>query len=226
VIGGGIKKPPRRANINQAAAAGAGLLRPRFRASIHDGEGLLTPLGVEGRKGYDECFSARPRSAGPWQVVQESYSDNQLFRKSSPTAQPNGVGAGRAGGRYLYICENASSLTASSRAGHSGGVALESTPSTTSRREFMDVEVVARPYATVGCVHRVSTMTSGGGRGKPPRNLEAQSSKGAKRKVSTALLCFRSALTPSFRFTKHWTWLDDWCWAGDCRRRGDARSSG
>ncbi|HWF83537.1 MAG TPA: hypothetical protein VG222_01750, partial [Vicinamibacterales bacterium] len=61
----------------------------------------------------------------------------------------------RAGGRYLYICEDGLVHYCSQQRGYPG-VPLETYTTDDIRREFSTPKSCA-PFCTVGCVHRVST---------------------------------------------------------------------
>jgi MoaA/NifB/PqqE/SkfB family radical SAM enzyme len=149
VIGGGIKNPEDARTINQRARA---LGFSTSIGIIHDGEGLLKPLGQKERRVYDEVSAA---ISGPWQVFKNLYSGITNFQEKLADGQPNEWRC-RAGARYLYICENGLVHYCSQQRGIPG-VALESYTIDDIRREFLTSKWCA-PYCTVGCVHRVSTM--------------------------------------------------------------------
>ena len=149
VLGGGIKNPEdARTNNQRARTLG-------FSTSIgiiHDGEGLLKPLGPKERQVYDEVSAA---ISGPWQVFKNLYSGITNFQEKLADGKPNEWRC-RAGARYLYICENGLVHYCSQQRGIPG-VPLESYTVEDIRREFLTSKWCA-PYCTVGCVHRVSTM--------------------------------------------------------------------
>jgi MoaA/NifB/PqqE/SkfB family radical SAM enzyme len=149
VLGGGIKNPEDARTINQRAR---GLGFSTSIGIIHDGEGLLKPLGPTERKVYDEVSAA---ISGPWQVFKNLYSGITNFQEKLADGQPNEWRC-RAGARYLYICENGLVHYCSQQRGIPG-VPLESYTIDDIRREFLTSKWCA-PYCTVGCVHRVSTM--------------------------------------------------------------------
>jgi MoaA/NifB/PqqE/SkfB family radical SAM enzyme len=149
VLGGGIKNPDDARTINQRARA---LGFSTSIGIIHDGEGLLKPLGLKERKVYDEVSAA---ISGPWQVFKNLYSGITNFQEKLADGQPNEWRC-RAGARYLYICENGLVHYCSQQRGIPG-VPLESYTIDDIRREFLTSKWCA-PYCTVGCVHRVSTM--------------------------------------------------------------------
>jgi len=149
VIGGGIKNPDDARTINQRARA---LGFSTSIGIIHDGEGLLKPLGSKERRVYDEVSAA---ISGPWQVFKNLYSGITNFQEKLADGQPNEWRC-RAGARYLYICENGLVHYCSQQRGIPG-VPLEGYTVDDIKREFLTSKWCA-PYCTVGCVHRVSTM--------------------------------------------------------------------
>jgi MoaA/NifB/PqqE/SkfB family radical SAM enzyme len=149
VLGGGIKNADDARIINQRARA---LGFSTSIGIIHDGSGLLKPLGPKERAVYDEVSAA---ISGPWQVFKNLYSGITNFQEKLADGQPNEWRC-RAGARYLYICEDGLVHYCSQQRG-SPGVPLESYTIDDIRREFLTPKWCA-PYCTVGCVHRVSTM--------------------------------------------------------------------
>ena len=149
VIGGGIKNPEDARTINQRARA---LGFSTSIGIIHDGEGLLKPLGPKEREVYDEVSTA---ISGPWQVFKNLYSGITNFQEKLADGQPNEWRC-RAGARYLYVCENGLVHYCSQQRGIPG-VPLDTYTVEDIKREFLTPKWCA-PYCTVGCVHRVSTM--------------------------------------------------------------------
>ena len=149
VIGGGIKDADDARTINQRARA---LGFSTSIGIIHDGSGLLKPLGPKERAVYDEVSAA---IRGPWQIFKNLYSGITNFQEKLADGQPNEWRC-RAGARYLYICEDGLVHYCSQQRGQPG-VPLESYTIADIRREFVTPKWCA-PYCTVGCVHRVSTM--------------------------------------------------------------------
>jgi len=149
VLGGGIKNPEDARTINKRAR------ELGFSTSIgiiHDGDGLLKPLGPVERKVYDEVSAA---INGPLQVFKNLYSGITNFQEKLADGQPNEWRC-RAGARYLYICEDGLVHYCSQQRG-TPGVPLENYTVEDIKREFLTPKWCA-PYCTVGCVHRVSTM--------------------------------------------------------------------
>jgi len=149
VLGGGIKNAEDARTINKRAR------ELGFSTSIgiiHDGSGLLKPLGPTERKVYDEVSAA---INGPLQVVKNLYSGITNFQEKLADGQPNQWRC-RAGARYLYVCEEGLVHYCSQQRG-TPGTPLERYTIDDIKREFL-TEKWCAPYCTVGCVHRVSTM--------------------------------------------------------------------
>jgi MoaA/NifB/PqqE/SkfB family radical SAM enzyme len=88
-------------------------------------------------------------------LFQNLYSGIRSFQDNLADGKPNEWRC-RAGGRYLYICEDGLVHYCSQQRGYPG-VPLLSYTTDDIRREFSTTKACA-PYCTVGCVHRVSTM--------------------------------------------------------------------
>jgi MoaA/NifB/PqqE/SkfB family radical SAM enzyme len=149
VLGGGIKNAEDARTINRRAR------ELGFSTSIgiiHDGEGLLKPLGTAERKVYDEVSAA---INGPLQVFKNLYSGITNFQEQLADGKPNEWRC-RAGARYLYVCEDGLVHYCSQQRG-TPGIPLERYTVEDIKREFL-TEKWCAPYCTVGCVHRVSTM--------------------------------------------------------------------
>jgi MoaA/NifB/PqqE/SkfB family radical SAM enzyme len=149
VLGGGIKNAEDARTINKRAR------ELGFSTSvgiIHDGSGLLKPLGPIERKVYDEVSAA---INGPLQIVKNLYSGITNFQEKLADGKPNEWRC-RAGARYLYICEDGLVHYCSQQRG-TPGTPLEAYTVDDIKREFL-TEKWCAPYCTVGCVHRVSTM--------------------------------------------------------------------
>ena len=99
VVGGGIKNPEDARTINRRAR------ELGFSTSIgiiHDGSGLLKPLGAAERSVFDDVMDL---INGKRQVVKNLYSGIRSFQMNLADGKPNEWQC-RAGARYLYICEN------------------------------------------------------------------------------------------------------------------------
>ena len=149
VLGGGIKNAEDARTINQRARA---LGFSTSVGIIHDGSGLLKPLGPVERKVYDDVSAA---INGPLQVFKNLYSGITNFQEKLADGKPNEWRC-RAGARYLYICENGLVHYCSQQRG-TPGTPLAAYTVDDIKREFL-TEKWCAPMCTVGCVHRVSTM--------------------------------------------------------------------
>ena len=149
VLGGGIRNPEDARTINTRAR------ELGFSTSIgiiHDGGGRLKPLAPVERKVFDEVTAA---INGSGQLLKNLYSGIRSFQDNLADGKPNDWRC-RAGGRYLYICEDGLVHYCSQQRGYPG-VPLETYTTGDIRREFSTPKPCA-PFCTVGCVHRVSTM--------------------------------------------------------------------
>jgi MoaA/NifB/PqqE/SkfB family radical SAM enzyme len=149
VLGGGIKNPEDARTINRRAR------ELGFSTSIgiiHDGSGLLKPLGPAERAVFDDVM-ARINSGR--QVLKNLYSGIRQFQTNLADARPNDWQC-RAGARYLYICENGLVHWCSQQRGFPG-VPLATYTLADIQREFLSPKWCA-PMCTIGCVHRVSRM--------------------------------------------------------------------
>jgi MoaA/NifB/PqqE/SkfB family radical SAM enzyme len=149
VVGGGVRHPNDARVINQRAR------ELGFSTSIgiiHDGSGLLRPLGPVERAVYDDVSR---RTSSTAQIFQNLYSGIRGFQDNLVNGKPNDWWC-RAGARYLYICEDGLVHWCSQQRG-TPGVPLDRYTVDDIRREFMTPKWCA-PYCTIGCVHRVSTM--------------------------------------------------------------------
>ena len=149
VVGGGIKNPEDARTINRRAR------ELGFSTSIgiiHDGSGLLKPLGPSERAVFDDVMA---RISGGRQVLKNLYSGIRRFQTNLADGKPNDWQC-RAGARYLYICENGLVHWCSQQRGFPG-VPLASYTTEDIRRELLSPKWCA-PMCTIGCVHRVSRM--------------------------------------------------------------------
>lgn len=149
VVGGGIRNPEDARTINRRAR------ELGFSTSIgiiHDGSGLLKPLGGAERAVFDGVMA---EINGGRQVIKNLYSGIRKFQTNLADGRPNDWQC-RAGARYLYICENGLVHWCSQQRG-SPGIPLAAYSLTDLRREFLSPKWCA-PMCTIGCVHRVSRM--------------------------------------------------------------------
>ena len=149
VVGGGIRNPEDARTINTRAR------ELGFSTSIgiiHDGSGLLKPLGNAERAVFDDVM-ARINSGR--QVMKNLYSGIRQFQTNLADGKPN-TWRCRAGARYLYLCEDGLVHWCSQQRG-TPGIPLSAYSVGDIRREFLAPKWCA-PMCTIGCVHRVSTM--------------------------------------------------------------------
>ena len=149
MVGGGIKNPEDARTINRRARD---LGFSTSIGIIHDGSGLLKPLGDAERAVFDDVMA---RINGGRQVLKNLYSGIRKFQTNLADGKPNEWQC-RAGARYLYICENGLVHWCSQQRG-TPGTPLSSYSIADIRREFLAPKWCA-PMCTIGCVHRVSTM--------------------------------------------------------------------
>jgi MoaA/NifB/PqqE/SkfB family radical SAM enzyme len=140
VVGGGMAHP------QDALAIGRRAVELGFSSTIgiiHDGSGQLQPLGEEERVIYDEMKSWEKRS----------FTRINAFQDNIAQGLPNDWRC-RAGGRYLYICEDGLVHYCSQQRGYPG-VPLATYTREDLRREYL-TEKSCAPNCTVSCVHQVS----------------------------------------------------------------------
>jgi hypothetical protein len=135
---------------------------------IHDGLGTLKPLkGVE-RKVYAEMKA----------LERTSYSRVNFFQRNLSEGKPNEWRC-RAGGRYLYVCEDGLVHYCSQQRGYPG-VPLEQYTKEDIRREYLTRKACA-DYCTIACVQQVATFDNW----RDPQTLAV---KGAVRRDSIKAL--------------------------------------
>src|SRR5215469_13279434 len=140
VVGGGIQHPEDALIISKRA------LELGFSSTIgiiHDGSGQLKPLGERERNVWNEVR----------QLTRRSYSKFNHFQEAIANGMTNDWRC-RAGGRYLYICENGLVHYCSQQRGYPG-VPLADYTNADVKREFL-TEKTCAPSCTISCVHQVS----------------------------------------------------------------------
>jgi len=140
VVGGGMKNP------QDALVVARRALELGFTSTIgiiHDGSGQLKPLNDMDRAIWDEVRNMEKRN----------YSRFNHFQVAIANGRPNDWRC-RAGGRYLYICENGLVHYCSQQRGFPGTPLAEYTRADV-RREFLTQKSCA-PNCTISCVHQVS----------------------------------------------------------------------
>jgi len=140
VIGGGIRNP------EDALVVGKRALELGFTSTIgiiHDGDGQLRPLGGREREVYHQMKG----------LEKSSYAQVNYFQDAIAEGRPNRWRC-RAGGRYLYICEDGLVHYCSQQRGYPAKPLMEYTVEDI-RREYL-TEKGCAPNCTVSCVHQIS----------------------------------------------------------------------
>ncbi len=139
VVGGGIRNP------QDALVIGRRALALGFTSTvgiIHNGDGQLQPLAPEERAVYHEMKS----------MEKGSYARINQFQDNIANGRPNNWRC-RAGGRYLYICEDGLVHYCSQQRGYPAKP-LADYSRADLRREYF-AEKSCAPHCTVSCVHQV-----------------------------------------------------------------------
>ncbi len=142
VVGGGIRNP------QDALVIGRRAVELGFTSTvgiIHNGEGQLQPLSQVEREIYAQMK----------QLEKGSYARVNRFQDNIANGRTNNWRC-RAGGRYLYICEDGLVHYCSQQRGYPA-VPLERYTREDVRREFL-TEKGCAPHCTVSCVHQVSFL--------------------------------------------------------------------
>src|SRR5580698_7481510 len=140
VVGGGIANPNDALTVSERAL---GLGFSSTIGIIHDGSGQLKPLGEAERAIWDKVRN----------LTRRSYSRFNHFQEAIANGKTNDWRC-RAGGRYLYICENGLVHYCSQQRGYPG-VPLSGYQTADVKREFL-TEKSCAPSCTISCVHQVS----------------------------------------------------------------------
>jgi MoaA/NifB/PqqE/SkfB family radical SAM enzyme len=142
VVGGGVSNP------QDALTIGKRALELGFSSTIgiiHDGSGQVQPLADDERRVYQEMK----------QLEKSSFTRVNAFQDNIALGRPNQWRC-RAGGRYLYICEDGLVHYCSQQRGYPA-IPLEQYSLSDLRREF-HTEKSCAPHCTVSCVHQVSVL--------------------------------------------------------------------
>lgn len=140
VVGGGIRDP------KDALVIGRRALELGFTSTvgiIHDGDGQLRPLDAEEREVYLEMKNLEKRNYSQINYFQDDIAHGRASHWKC-----------RAGGRYLYVCEDGLVHYCSQQRGYPAKPLAEYTKADI-RREFL-TEKSCAPYCTVSCVHQIS----------------------------------------------------------------------
>jgi MoaA/NifB/PqqE/SkfB family radical SAM enzyme len=144
VVGGGIPNP------QDALTIGRRAVELGFSSTIgiiHDGTGHLQPLNQEERRIYHEMKA----------MEKSSFTRINAFQDNIAQGLPNDWRC-RAGGRYLYICEDGLVHYCSQQRGYPA-IPLAQYTRDDIRREYL-TEKFCAPHCTVSCVHQVSIFDS------------------------------------------------------------------
>jgi MoaA/NifB/PqqE/SkfB family radical SAM enzyme len=144
VVGSGIR------HSQDALVIGKRAIELGFTSTIgiiHEGSGQLQPLGEEERRIYHEMKSLEKRS----------FTRVNAFQDNIAQGLANDWRC-RAGGRYLYICEDGLVHYCSQQRGYPG-VPLAGYTREDLKREYFSEKSCA-PHCTVSCVHQVSIFDS------------------------------------------------------------------
>ena len=133
---------------------------------LHDGGGHLRPLAPDHAAVYERILA--------FDQSLFSFAQYDRFQRNIARGLPNDWHC-RAGGRFLYICEDGLVHYCSQQMGHPG-VPLADYTVADLERERSTVKACA-PYCTVGCVHRVALLDDL--REKPLETLNAWFSTGS-----------------------------------------------
>jgi MoaA/NifB/PqqE/SkfB family radical SAM enzyme len=142
VVGGGIHRPQDALVIGQRARQ---LGFTSTIGIIHNGDGQLQPLDAVERSIYHEMKK----------LEKGSYSRINRFQDNIANGRPNNWRC-RAGGRYLYICEDGLVHYCSQQRGYPAKPLMQYTLADV-RREYL-TEKSCAPHCTVSCVHQVSYL--------------------------------------------------------------------
>jgi MoaA/NifB/PqqE/SkfB family radical SAM enzyme len=142
VVGSGIERPEDALTVSKRA------IELGFTSTvgiIHDGTGQLRPLGERERAVYRAIKAFEKRG----------YSRINQFQEAIADGRPNDWRC-RAGGRYLYVCEDGLVHYCSQQRGYPAKP-LESYTLEDVRREYL-TEKGCAPHCTVSCVHQISLI--------------------------------------------------------------------
>ncbi|MBZ5512106.1 MAG: radical SAM protein [Acidobacteriia bacterium] len=142
VVGGGIHRPQDALVIGQRARQ---LGFTSTIGIIHNGDGQLQPLDPVERSVYHEMKK----------LEKGSYSRINSFQDNIANGRPNNWRC-RAGGRYLYICEDGLVHYCSQQRGYPAKPLMQYTLADV-RREYL-TEKSCAPHCTVSCVHQISYL--------------------------------------------------------------------
>jgi MoaA/NifB/PqqE/SkfB family radical SAM enzyme len=146
VLGSGVRNPEDAIAVTRRALD---LGHSTTVGIIHDGDGQLKPHGARERAIYEQIRG----------LAKSSYSrinEHNPYQRNLLEGRPNNWWWCRAGGRYLYICEDGLVHYCSQQRGYPG-IPLEKYTLGDVRREYLTKKSCA-PYCTIGCVHQTSIV--------------------------------------------------------------------
>ena len=129
---------------------------------IHDGDGQLKAFGERERRIYQQV---RDLAKGSYARINQ----HNPYQQNLIAGKPNNWWRCRAGGRYLYICEDGLVHYCSQQRGYPG-IPLEKYSVEDLRREYLTKKACA-PYCTISCVHQTSIVD----RWRDPQTFEFSS---------------------------------------------------
>ena len=156
VFGAGVRRPEDALTVARRAMA---LGLASTIGVIHDSSGQLQPLNGYERGLYDELSALSQSSFG-------RINRYNPYQRNLISGKPNNWWVCRAGGRYLYICEDGLVHYCSQQRGYPG-IPLEDYTPADIRREYLTKKSCA-PYCTISCVHQTSIVD----RWRDPQTLE------------------------------------------------------
>jgi MoaA/NifB/PqqE/SkfB family radical SAM enzyme len=142
VLGSGVNNPEDSLVVSQRAQD---LGFSSTVGIIHDGQGQLKPLGEVERRVYDKFRLLEKRS----------YSQFNRFQEKIVNGEQQDWKC-RAGGRYLYICEDGLVHYCSQQRGFPG-IPIENYTRQDLHREYL-TEKACAPHCTISCVHQTSLI--------------------------------------------------------------------
>jgi MoaA/NifB/PqqE/SkfB family radical SAM enzyme len=146
VLGAGVRDP------NDAVAVTRRAVELGLTSTvgiIHDGDGQLQTVGEREQRIYDRI---RRMAKGSYSRINQ----HNPYQKNLLAGKPNNWWWCRAGGRYLYICEDGLVHYCSQQRGYPG-IPLEKYTANDIRREYLTKKSCA-PYCTISCVHQTSIV--------------------------------------------------------------------
>lgn len=142
VIGSGVRNPEDALTVARRAVE---LGFSSTVGVIHDGEGLLKPLGEREREVFQEIKK----------LNKTEYARLGWFQDNLAAGKPNDWRC-RSGARYLYICEEGLVHYCSQQRGYPGTPLSEYTQVDIDRE--YNTEKWCAPFCTVACAHKVSIL--------------------------------------------------------------------